>query len=189
MSAVKILAFAGSLRAASWNKQLARLAAGLARDAGAEVTLLDLRDFPMPLYDGDLERDQGLPEHARRLRTLFKAHDGFLIACPEYNAGMPAVLKNAIDWGSRPYGKSSWNGKPAAVISTSQGVLSGFGANHHLHQSLVFLNMPTLQQPEAYIAQVQTLLDGKGGFAKPETASFLTGFLTAFEGWIGKVKG
>ena len=122
-------------------------------------------------------------------KQAIEGSDAVLFATPEYNRSVPGVLKNAIDWGSRPYGKSSWNGKPAAVISISQGVLSGFGANHHLRQSLVFLNMPTLQQPEAYIAQVQTLLDGKGGFVKPETATFLGSFLAAFESWIGKVKG
>jgi chromate reductase len=99
-----------------------------------------------------------------------------LFATPEYNRSIPGVLKNAIDVGSRPYGASVWNGKPAAVLSASPGALGGFGANHHLRQCLVFLNMPVLQQPEAYLGRVDSVLVGP--------TDFLQGFLTAFVQWI-----
>jgi len=182
--AYNVAVLIGSLRKESLTRQLVHALKGIS-PAGLKLNIVEIGD--LPLYNSDLEATP--PATVTAFKHAIEGADAVLFATPEYNRSVPGVLKNAIDWGSRPYGKSSWNGKPAAVISTSQGVLSGFGANHHLRQSLVFLNMPTLQQPEAYIAQVQTLLDGKGGFAKPETASFLTGFLTAFEGWIGKVKG
>jgi NAD(P)H-dependent FMN reductase len=150
MSAVKILAFAGSLRAASYNKQLARLAADAARAVGAEVTLIDLRDFPMPLYDGDLERDEGLPGHAKRLRALFKAHDGFLIACPEYNAGMPAVLKNAIDWVSRKDGDEAgsvaFEGRLAALCGATPGQFAALRAMEATRQVLINLGCNVLSR-------------------------------------------
>ena len=101
-AAPRILAFAGSLRAESFNKKLARVAAEALRKAGGEVTLIDLRDYPLPLYDGDLEAASGLPENGRKLKSLFLEHQGLLISSPEYNSSIPAVLKNTIDWVSRP---------------------------------------------------------------------------------------
>ena len=124
-----ILAFAGSTRTESFNKKLIRIAAEGARGAGALVTLIDLRDFPMPLYDGDLEVSSGLPEHARRLKKLFLEHDGLMISTPEYNSSVPGVLKNAIDWVSRSEpGESplaAYAGKIAALMSASPGGLGG----------------------------------------------------------------
>jgi chromate reductase len=99
---------------------------------------------------------------------------------------MPGVLKNAIDIASRPYGKSAWDGKPAAVMSVSPGAIGGFGANHHLRQSLVFLNMPVLAQPEAYVGGAGDMFDERGGIRKPETKEFLEKFMAAFAAWIGK---
>src|ERR1700690_2177036 len=98
----KILAFAGSTRKESFNKKLVKVAADAARAAGAEVTYLDLKDIPMPLYDGDLETEQGLPENAKKFKAMLLAHDGLLISAPEYNSSISGVLKNAIDWASRP---------------------------------------------------------------------------------------
>ena len=127
--AVKILAFAGSSRKDSFNKKLVRIAAAGAREAGAEVTEIDLRDFPMPIYDGDLEAAEGHPANARKLKDLFVAHHGLLIASPEYNSGISALLKNSIDWVSRPVpGEPSlvaFTGKIAALIATSTGALGG----------------------------------------------------------------
>src|ERR1700761_4096826 len=100
--AAKILAFAGSLRGGSFNKMLVRVAAHAARNAGAEVTVIDLKEYPLPLYDGDLEDSQGLPDNGRKLKDLFLAHQGLLLGCPEYNSSISAVLKNVIDWVSRP---------------------------------------------------------------------------------------
>jgi chromate reductase, NAD(P)H dehydrogenase (quinone) len=125
----RILAFAGSLRQASYNKKLIRIAADAAREAGVEVTLIDLRDFPMPLYDGDLEAEDGIPPDARRFKQLMIEHDGFLISAPEYNSSITGVLKNAIDWASRPEpGQpelAAFRGKVASLMSASPGRLGG----------------------------------------------------------------
>lgn len=126
----KILAFAGSLRTDSFNKKLAKIAAAGARAAGAEVTLIDLRDFPLPLYDGDLEEKDGLPEAAKRLKKLMVDHHGLLLACPEYNSSIPGVMKNAIDWASRQETDDepslvAFTGKIAALTSASPGALGG----------------------------------------------------------------
>src|SRR6185295_2879266 len=102
MTQPKILAFAGSMRKDSFNKKLIRVAAEGARSAGAEVTLIDLKDFPLPVYDGDLEAAEGLPAGAKKLKELFLQNQGLLIASPEYNSSIPGTLKNAIDWVSRP---------------------------------------------------------------------------------------
>ncbi len=129
MAAVRILAFAGSTRAVSWNKKLVALAAEGARRGGAEVTLLDLRDFPMPLYDGDLEEQHGIPAPAAAFKQQLVEHHGLLIASPEHNSSISAVLKNAIDWASRAApGESplvAFRGKAAALMSASPGGLGG----------------------------------------------------------------
>lgn len=125
----RILAFAGSTRRGSYNKMLVKVAAAGARAAGAEVTLIDLRDLPMPLYDGDLEETEGLPPNARKLKDIFLAHDGLLIASPEYNSSISGVLKNAIDWVSRPVVNEAplacFDNKVAAIMSASPGALGG----------------------------------------------------------------
>lgn len=126
----KLLFFAGSARRGSLNQKLARKAAKIAEDKGAEVTVIDLKDFQMPLYDGDLEADEGLPENAIKLKKLFVEHDGFYIASPEYNSSFSALLKNALDWISRPHEKdevllSAFNGKTAAIGSIAPGALGG----------------------------------------------------------------
>ncbi|HUK83269.1 MAG TPA: NAD(P)H-dependent oxidoreductase [Verrucomicrobiae bacterium] len=125
----KILAFAGSTRTESFNKKLVNIAVNGARDAGGGVTLIDLRDYPLPLFDGDLEEREGLPENARKLKQLFLAHDGLLISAPEYNSGISGVLKNTIDWVSRSEGDeddlAGFVGKVAAIMSASPGALGG----------------------------------------------------------------
>ena len=125
----KILAFAGSTRSGSFNKKLIKAAARGAESAGAQVTLIDLRDLKLPLYDGDDEAQNGLPEGALKLKALMKAHDGFLISAPEYNSSISAVLKNAIDWASRPAPDEKtlepFEGKVAALVSASPGALGG----------------------------------------------------------------
>ena len=127
--AVRILAFAGSTRQASHNKRFIRVAAAAVEQAGGSVTSVDLHDYAMPLYDGDLEAANGLPQGAQRLRALMRAHDGYLIASPEYNAGMTGVLKNTIDWTSRPIagepGLACYAGKVVGLISASPGALGG----------------------------------------------------------------
>ncbi len=138
----RILAFAGSTRTPSWNKKLIRVGADSLRGLGVEVTLIDLRDFPMPLYDGDLEVGKGLPEHARALKQLMIAHDGFLISCPEYNSSITAVLKNAIDWVSRPQKDdptSAFRGKIVSLLAASPGNLGGIRGLFAVRQILTTL--------------------------------------------------
>lgn len=141
MSTPRILVFAGSTRTGSFNKKLATLAAEEARSAGAEATLVDLRDFALPLYDGDLEEKGGLPEGARRLKELMRTHDAFIIASPEYNSSITGVLKNAIDWASREESDDepaliAFRGKWAAVLSASPGALGGLRNLVHLRDIL-----------------------------------------------------
>jgi NAD(P)H-dependent FMN reductase len=125
----KILAFAGSTRNGSFNKKLVKIAADAARAAGAQVTYLDLRDIPMPLYDGDLEAEQGIPENAKKFKAMLLANDGLLISAPEYNSSISGALKNAIDWASRPVPNEQplacFAGKVAALMSASPGALGG----------------------------------------------------------------
>lgn len=149
MTAIKILAFAGSTRKESFNKKLLRIAVSGAEAAGATVTLVDLKDYPMPLYDGDLEASSGLPENAQKLKTLLEASDGLLIASPEYNGGYTGVLKNTIDWMSRPK-PSAFQGKYAALMAASPGAFGGIRSLLHLREVLqkisvtVLADMPTV---------------------------------------------
>jgi chromate reductase, NAD(P)H dehydrogenase (quinone) len=150
MSAPKILAFAGSTRTESWNKKLIRIAAAGATAAGAQVTLIDLRDFPLPLYDGDLEANEGLPENAKKLKALFLENRGLLISSPEYNSSLPGVLKNAIDWVSRSAPGEAplacYAGKVAGLVSASPGALGGLRSLVHLRSILG--NIKVLVIPE-----------------------------------------
>lgn len=141
MKTPRILAFSGSLRADSYNQKLAALAAAAATEAGAEVTLVSLRDYRMPLFDEDLEKEEGMPESARKLKELFATHDGLIIASPEYNSTITAALKNAIDWVSRATSEgepplSVLRGKTAAILSAS---LGGYGGVRSLTQLRPFL--------------------------------------------------
>ena len=128
-NAPKVLAFAGSLRVGSYNKMLVKIAAAGAKAAGAEVTLIDLRDFPLPVFDEDLEAAEGLPENGRKLKDLFLANQGLLLSCPEYNSSISAVLKNTIDWVSRPVkgqaGLAEFDGKVASLMAASPGAFGG----------------------------------------------------------------
>jgi NAD(P)H-dependent FMN reductase len=136
----KILAFAGSTRTDSYNKRLVKIAVAGARAAGAEVTLIDLRDFPLPLFDGDLEARDGLPANGRKLKDLFLAHHGLLISAPEYNSSITAVLKNTIDWVSRPVPGEAplacFDGKVACLMSASPGALGGLRGLVHVRAIL-----------------------------------------------------
>lgn len=142
--------------------------------------MLNIADLPM--FNEDLEGTP--PQEWVTFREQIAAADGVLFLTPEYNRSVPAVLKNAIDVGSRPYGKNSWNGKPAAIVSVSIGGISGFGANHHLRQSLVFVNMHTMAQPEAYIGGAGALFNDEGKLINDSTKEFLTIFMEALEKWI-----
>ena len=140
----------------------------------------------LPLYNEDLEAE--VPPAWARLRDRVRRADAVLFVTPEYNRSVPGLLKNAIDVGSRPYGKSVFSRKPAAVVSVTGGALGAFGANHHLRQSLVFLDMPTLQQPEMYIGGAAKLFDADGRLVSDDTRAFLKKFIDAFAAWIEKTR-
>ena len=166
----RILAFAGSTRQDSYNKKLVRIAAKAAEQAGAEVTVIDLRDYPLPIFDEDLERT-GTPEKARKLKELFVQHQGLLTASPEYNSSITALLKNTIDWVSRPASGESplvaYRGKVASLMNASPGALGGLRGPVHLRSILSNLGMIVLPDqiavPKAYEAfdADEQLKDGK----------------------------
>ena len=180
----KIAVLIGSLRRDSLNRKIANALAALA-PAGLTFDQIPIGD--LPFYNEDLETDSP-PKQWIEFRQRVRDADALLFVTPEYNRSVPGVLKNAIDVGSRPYGKSVFDGKPAAVVSSSMGNIAGFGANHHLRQSLVFLNTPVLQQPEAYIANAGSLFDESGKLKNESTEQFLRGFIEKFSQWIGKTK-
>lgn len=169
----------GSLRKASFNRRMAHALTALA-PANLKLGIVEIGG--LPLYDEDLEADT--PSAWSAFRDAVRPADAVLFVTPEYNRSVPGALKNAIDVGSRPYGQSVWSRKPAAIVSVSPGAIGGFGANHHLRQSLVFLDMPILQQPEAYIGGAATLFDDAGGIANEGTRKFLTGFMARFDDLI-----
>ncbi len=180
MNASKNVAvFIGSLRKDSLNRKLANALIAMAPD---ELKLHIVEIGGLPLFNQDSEASP--PPSVTDFKKQVQDADAVLFVTPEYNRSVPGVLKNAIDVASRPYGHSAWNGKPGAVISLSPGAIGGFGANQHLRQSMVFLNVPMMQQPEAYIGNGASLFDEKGGLANDSTRDFLQKFLQAFAQWI-----
>ena len=169
----------GSLRKESFNRKMAN---ALRKIAPASLDLEIVEIGNLPLYNQD--DDANPPAASATFKARIERADAVLFVTPEYNRSVPGVLKNALDIASRPYGKSAWNGKPCAVVSVSPGAIGGFGANHHLRQSLVFLNMPALQQPEAYIGGAADLFDAQGNSVKESTREFMQKFLAAFAQWI-----
>jgi chromate reductase len=162
---------------------IAKAMCGLAQ--GLECEIVEIGD--LPLYNEDLEAGSP-PAQWEEFRKRIRSADAVLFVTPEYNRSVPAGLKNAIDVGSRPYGQSVWGGKPGAVVSAAPGAIGGFGANHHLRQSLVFLDMPALQQPEAYVGGVAGMVDAQGNLTNAETREFLRKFMEAFARWIKATK-
>jgi chromate reductase len=179
MQQKRIAVIVGSLRKESLNRKMAKALAALAPES-LRLEIIEIGN--LPLYDQDL--DDNPPIAWTDFRDSLMRFDGILFVTPEYNRSVPGVLKNAIDVGSRPYGKSVWNGKPGAVMSVSPGAIGGFGANHHLRQSLVFLNVPTMQQPEAYIGNAANLFDGSGNFANDSIKEFAAKYIHAFASWV-----
>lgn len=179
----KIAIFIGSLRKESFNRKMAKVLTTLA----PESLMLEIIEIGgLPLYDQDYDDVGNPPSEWSAFRERVKSFDGFLFVTPEYNRSVPGVLKNALDVGSRPYGQSVWGGKPGAVITVSPGAMGGFGANHHLRQSLVFLDVPAMQQPEAYIGNAAQLFDANGNIANEATRQFLIKFMDAFAVWVAK---
>jgi NAD(P)H-dependent FMN reductase len=169
----KILAFAGSAREASYNKLLVKIAAEGARAVGAEVTYLDLRDLPIPLFDEDLEAKEGIPENARKLKELMMGHQGLLIASPEYNGSITAVLKNAIDWASRPLpgepplALSCFRDKVAALMSASPGGLGGLRGLNHVRSILTGVGVLVLPDQRS-ISKAYEAFDADGRLKEPQ---------------------
>jgi len=183
MTKHKVAIVVGSLRRDSINRKVARSICAFSGDV-LDCQIVEIRD--LPLYDQDQE---GAPTPAvTRFREQIAAADGVLFCTPEYNRGVPGVLKNAIDIGSRPYGQSVWDKKPAAIISASIGAIGGFGANHQLRQSCVFLNMPVMLQPEAYIGNVSDKdFDADGHLKDGSAKQFVETIAHAFHGWIDMI--
>jgi chromate reductase len=168
----------GSLRKESINRKLAHALMEMA-PASLKLTVVEIRD--LPLYNEDI--DANPPAAYTAFREQVSSSDAVLFVTPEYNRSVPGGLKNAIDVGSRPYGKSVWNGKPGAVITASPGAVGGFGANHNVRQSMVFLNVPCMQQPEAYVGGAGTLFDEAGTLSE-KTRPFMQKFIDAYAQWV-----
>lgn len=179
MNEKRIAVLVGSLRKESLNRKMARALIRLAPES-LNLEIVEIAD--LPLYNEDL--DGNPPAEWVRFRESIRKSDGVLFVTPEYNRSVPGVLKNAIDVGSRPYGQSVWAGKPGAVMSVSISAIGGFGANHHLRQSLVFLNVPAMHQPEAYIGNAASLFDEEGNLINDSTRDFVQKYIHAFVAWV-----
>lgn len=179
MKSKNIAVIVGSLRKESFSRRIAKALIELAPES---LTLEILEIGGLQMYNQDLEEVP--PAAWTEFRSRLKGFDGVLFVTPEYNRSVPAVMKNAIDIGSRPYGKNSWDGKPGGIVSVSPGALSGFGANHHLRQSLVFVNVPAMQQPEAYIGNAAKLFDNNGKLTDESTREYLRKFIDAYAKWV-----
>jgi chromate reductase, NAD(P)H dehydrogenase (quinone) len=177
---INVCVLVGSLRKASFNGMLANALISLA-PSSMKLEIVEIGQ--LPLYNQDLEIDPP-PAEWVAFRQRVKAADAVLFVTPEYNRSVPAALKNALDVGSRPYGCSVWDRKPGAVVSGSPGAIAAFGANHHLRQSLVFLNVPTMQQPEAYVGHIDKLFDEHGKLTSDGTRKYLQEFMQAFANWV-----
>ena len=183
---LSVAALVGSLRKGSFTRRVARALVKLS-PAGLDYRFVEIGD--LPLYDQDLDENGAIPPAWTAFRDKIKGVDAVLFVTPEYNRSVPGVLKNALDVGSRPYGHSVWDRKPAGIVSVSPGAMGGFGANHHLRQSLVFLNMPMLNQPEAYIGNAAKLVDDDDNVSVDATREFLSHFMSAYEAWVVKIVG
>lgn len=178
MASRKVAVIVGSLRKESFNRKVAKTLMLL---AGPTLDMEIVEIGQLPLYNED--DDANPPAVYTEFRERIKGYDGVLFVTPEYNRSVPGALKNAIDVGSRPYGHSAWSGKPAGVVTVSPGAVGGFGANHHLRQMLVFLNMPAMAQPEAYIGGVAKMFEGDN-LTNDSTKAFLQTFIDAFAAWV-----
>ncbi|MCO5129657.1 MAG: NAD(P)H-dependent oxidoreductase [Xanthobacteraceae bacterium] len=183
MTAYNVAVIVGSLRKEAFSL---RIANALAKLAPPSLKLDIVTLHGLSFFNQDLEANP--PADWVAFRDRIRPVDAVLFVTPEYNRSVPGVLKNAIDVGSRPYGQSVFNGKPGGVISNSPGAIGGFGANHHLRQSLMFLNIAVLQQPEAYAGGVGDAFDDKGELTKESLRGFLDNYMTAFAAWVAQQK-
>jgi chromate reductase len=183
MSRYKIAIIVGSLRKESLNRKVARAICAI-RDDNLDCSILEIGD--LPLYNQD--DDANPPEQYVRFRRQVAESDGVLFVSPEYNRGIPGVLKNAIDAGSRPYGQSAFDKKPAAIVTVSPGSLGGFGANHAIRQACVFLNMPVMAQPEAYLGHVtDDSFDADGSLKEGPLKQLVASLAHAFHDWVDMI--
>jgi chromate reductase len=180
---MRVLGIAGSLRAGSFNRSLLRAAQELA-PPGMEIGAYDIS--PIPLYNGDVET-QGDPPAVAAFKAAIREADALLIATPEYNYGVPGVLKNAVDWASRPPGKSVLNGKPAAIMGASVGTVGTARAQLQLRQAFVFTQTLAMLQPEALVTKAHEKFDADGRLTDEGTRSFLGKFLVAFAAWVERL--
>ena len=181
--AYKIAIIVGSLREGSINRKVARSICAL-RDENLDCSMIEIGD--LPLYNQDLDVDP--PEQWVRFRRQVAEADGVLFCSPEYNRGIPGVLKNAIDVGSRPYGQSVFDKKPGAIVTASPGSIGGFGANHQIRQAAVFLNMPIMQQPEAYLGHVSAdSFDADGTLKEGPLKALVSSLAHAFHDWVDMI--
>ena len=182
---IKIGVLIGSLRKESFSKKLLKT---LKEVAPGSIDLENVEIGNLPLYNQDYDDEGNPPSEYTEFRKNMKKYEGFLFITPEYNRTMPAVIKNALDVGSRPYGESIWDGKPGAVISVSPGALGGFGANHQIRQALVFLNVPAMQQPEAYIGNIADFMDESGNIKNESTLEYLKSIMESFAEWVKLIR-
>lgn len=176
----------GSLRKEANSKKLAQNIIAMA-PKGFSFRIIEISD--LPFYNQDFDDFNQAPPAYSRFRNDIKALDGVLFITPEYNRSMPAVLKNALDVGSRPYNDNAWRNKPAGVLSNSIGAIGGFGANHHLRQCLSFIDMPTMQQPEAYIGNIKSgFFDDQGIIADQRTREFVQNFIVSYVSWYNRLQ-
>jgi chromate reductase len=180
---LKILGVAGSLRVGSYNKALLRAAADLLPD-GATLEIFELNDIPP--FNQDLEMD--MPGKVKEFKSKIREADAILIATPEYNYSVPGVLKNAIDFASRPYGDNPFNDKPVAIMSASPGMLDGARAQYHLRQVFVFLNMHPLNGPEVIVTFAQNKFDSNGNLTDENTRNFLKQLLQNLAHWTRRLR-
>jgi chromate reductase, NAD(P)H dehydrogenase (quinone) len=176
-----VAVFVGSLRKESYSRKMAKALIDLAPKS-LQLEIVEIGR--LPLYNQDFDDRGDPPGEYIAFRRRVSAADAVLFVTPEYNRSVPAVLKNAIDIASRPYGQNMWNGKPGAIVSVSPGAIGGFGANHHLRQSLVFVNVPTMPQPEAYVGGAANIFDSSGSLTNESTREFLRKFMRAFAAWV-----
>ena len=178
----EIAVLVGSLRKESFSRKTALALIALTPESLKPV-IVEIGN--LPLYNQDLETGTP-PAEWVAFRDRMRPMQGVLFVTPEYNRSVPGLLKNAIDVGSRPYGKSVWDKKPAGIVSVSPGALGAFGANHHLRQSLVFLNMPAMQMPEVYLGGADKLFDAQGKLTNDSTREFLSKFMQSYSTWVEK---
>lgn len=176
--------FVGSLRRNSFSKSVAEF---VVSKSNSEIKFEIIDISKLDIYNQDFDDDNNAPESYTVFRDKVKELSGFLFITPEHNRTIPAVLKNALDVGSRPYGKNVWDAKPGGIVSVSPGQIGAFGANQHLRQPMVFLNVLMMQQPEAYLGDIASALDESGKLVAERTVKFVDNYIVSFTKWVNLI--